>query len=143
MLAGAAFICGEDRYRYNPNVPRPHKKIASSMCPVFLWHAFRLTTQCCHDLSHRRRDGEPQILPQSPSDKAEVDMAEDIENGSTKGDATAGNVQVEVTEEEVRTYPAVQLERASNKRYCARIREFVARLIKLSWHSSGRIAYRY
>jgi hypothetical protein len=69
------------------------------MCPVFLWHAFRLTTQCCHDLSHRRDDSEPQILPQSPSDKAEFDMAEDIENGSTKGDATAGNAQVEVTEE--------------------------------------------
>jgi hypothetical protein len=27
-------------------------------------------------------------------------MAEDIENGSTKGDATAGNAQLEVTEEE-------------------------------------------
>lgn len=50
---------------------------------------------------------DPEILPQSPSDKSRADMAEDIENGSNKGNTIAGNPRVEVTEEEARIYPAV------------------------------------
>lgn len=50
----------------------------------------------------------PQIQPESPTGKGQVDIAEDIESSSAKADdATTAEERVEVTEEEVRTDPAV------------------------------------
>jgi hypothetical protein len=50
----------------------------------------------------------PEIQQESPTEKAELQAAEDIENNSIKADRTADNVRVEITEEEV-LYPTVAM----------------------------------
>lgn len=74
----------------------------------------------------------PEILPQSPGDKINAEMAEDLENSSIKGDAAGENQRMEVTEEEVCIYPAVKVEIDSDGMFGPRIRGFVARLIRPS-----------
>jgi hypothetical protein len=77
----------------------------------------------------------PEIQQESPTDKVELQVAEDVENNSTKADATGdNNARVEITEEEV-LHPTVdgsQKCRPLTLLLGSRIREFVARLIKPS-----------